>query len=186
VPKWHSRTPLADKGVTAGPGPRLQPLVFLARDHGPTLAVPQAVQRILIYLFVVVAVAVPGALLASALVETPEDELESIIAGLERDRVDSLVDHGAFAQGGLVVSAGSDVRTFDDSQREAAREALDALTGIGAADRVRVRQREVRMSGGRAEAVVSLELDEGTFVALGLRVVHESDGWVIERVRVMS
>jgi hypothetical protein len=141
-------------------------------------------QRAVLYVIIAIVVAVPGALLASVLVETEEDQVQSIVDGLEQERLSSVIDHGSF-EAGLVVSVGSEDHTFEEADREAARELLDELTGIGSADRVRVHQRQVTVDEGSAEAVLNLEIDNG-FVALRLRMVNSSGEWLVESVRVMS
>ena len=61
-------------------------------------------KRFLPYALVAVALVVPSALLASVLLGSEEDELESIVSGLEDEGLGPVIDHGAFAHGGLVVS----------------------------------------------------------------------------------
>ena len=143
-------------------------------------------KRALPYVLVVVALAVLSALLASALVDSDEDRLDAIVTGIESEGLGPVIDNGAFATGGLEVSAGSELHRFDEGGREAARQLLDELTGIDRASEVRLRQREVTLQDGGATAVLNVELDGRSWVALRIQMVKDGADWRVERVRVMS
>lgn len=143
-------------------------------------------KRFLPYILVAVALAVPSALLASMLIETDEDQLDAIVSGIERDGLAPVIDHGAFDEGGLEVSAGSQLHRFAEGDREAARALLEELTGIDEARDVRLRQREVTVRDDAATAVLNVELDGHSWVALRLQMVKDGSAWRVERVRVMG
>ena len=143
-------------------------------------------KRLLPYTLAAIALAVPSLLLASVLIEDEEDQLESIVTGVEDQGLGPVIDHGAFDQGGLVISAGDEVHRFDELGRDDARALLDELTGIDRASRVRLRQQQVTVRDDTATAVLNVELDGDTYVALRLRMVNDGEAWRVERVRVMS
>jgi hypothetical protein len=144
-------------------------------------------KRLLPYALIAVALAVPSALLAAVLHQSEEDQLESLVAAVEDEGLGPLVDNGAFdSQSGLEISAGSELHAFNESGQREARELLDELTGIDSARRVVLRQRQVTVRDGAATAVLNVELDGGTYVALRLHLVDDAGQWRVERVRVMS
>ena len=142
--------------------------------------------RFIPYALIVLAVTIPGALLAAVLIESDEDQLEGLIKSVENDRMEAFLDVAAFEQGGLEVSAGSDSYRFDGSQRDEALQLLDDATGISSADRVRLCQQQVTVQNERATAILNVEVGEGTFVALRLNLSRLEGQWRVDRIRVMG
>ena len=142
--------------------------------------------RIVAYTALVIAITVPAVLLARTLIHSDEDQLTTIFDGLEQSSFDSLLDAAVFEAEGLVVSAGSSSRRFGAADREAARALLEEETGIESADTVRLRQQQVTVRDGSATAVLNVEVDDGTFVALRVDLTRQHDRWIVERIRVMG
>lgn len=139
--------------------------------------------RIITYAALLIAITVPAVLLARTLINTDEDQMEAILAGLEDRSFDSLLDSAAE---GLVISAGERAQRFDSADREAARAALEEETGIESASRVSLRQRQITVRDQAATAVLNVEVDEGSYVALRINMTRQDDRWVVERIRVMG
>ncbi len=142
--------------------------------------------RIIFYSLLIVAVTIPGAILAAVLVETEEDQLDNLIGGVEQQRLDSLLDAADFERGGLEVSAGSSYQRFDATQRDEALALLDQVTGISSAERVQVRQRQVTVRAEQATAILNIEVNQGEYVALRLNLSRHHGQWRVERIRVMG
>lgn len=142
--------------------------------------------RFIPYALIVLAISIPGALLAAVLIESDEDQLDGLIKSVENERMEVLLDVAAFERGGLEVSAGSDFYHFDVSQREEALQLLEDATGITSADRVRLCQQQVTVQDERATAVLNVEVGQGTYVALRLNLSMWDGQWRVERIRVMG
>jgi hypothetical protein len=142
--------------------------------------------RVTFYALLFLAVSVPAGVLAAVLIETDEDQIEGLIASVEDERMDALLEAATFDDGGLEISAGSDHRRFDLTQREEAARLLDETTGITSAQRVRLCQRQVTVRDDDATAVLNIEVDEGHYVALRLNLTLQQGQWRLERIRVMG
>ena len=142
--------------------------------------------KLLLYILLVVVVTIPGALLAAVLIETDEDQLDAIIGQLEDERFDGLLATANYSDGGLEISAGSDLHRFDESQRDEALELLDDATGISSAGSIQLRQQQVDVRDEEATAILNIEVDEGSYVALRLNLSLQQGQWRLERIRVMG
>lgn len=142
--------------------------------------------RLIAYSVAVLAVTIPAALLARTLIETEEDDLERIVSGIEQNRTSALLDAAAFDRGGLVISTGSESRRFDGAGLEEARAVLEAATGLDSAETIQLRQRQVTVNDARATAILNVELDEGSYIALRVSMMRHEGEWFVEHIRVMG
>lgn len=142
--------------------------------------------RLIAYSVAVLAVTIPAALLARTLIETEEDDLERIVSGIEQERSGALLDAAAFDRGGLVISTRSTSQRFGGTGLEEARALLETATGLDSADNIRLRQRQVTVNDASATAVLNVELDEGSFVALRVSMMRYEGEWFVEHIRVMG
>ena len=142
--------------------------------------------RLIAYSVAVLAVTIPAALLARTLIETEEDDLERIVFGIEQERTNALLEAAAFDCGGLVISTGSTSRRFDGAGLEEARALLEEATGLDSADHIRLRQRQVTVNDARATAVLNVELDGGSYIALRVSMMRYEGEWLVEHIRVMG
>lgn len=142
--------------------------------------------RLIAYSVAVLAVTIPAALLARTLIEREEDDLERIVSGIEQERSNALLEAAAFDNGGLVISTGSTSHRFDGAGLEEARVVLEAATGLDSADSIRLRQRQVTVNDARATAILNVELDGGSYIALRVSMMRHEGEWLVEHIRVMG
>jgi hypothetical protein len=143
-------------------------------------------RRLVTYSIASLVVLVPAVLLALTLYESEEDQLGSLVTSIEDGRSGALLDTADFGGAGLVISAGATSRRFDEGGRAGARAMLEAATGLDAAARVQLRQRQVTVSDDRATAILNVEVDDGAYVALRLDLSNRDGQWLVERIRVMG
>lgn len=159
---------------------------WIAYCNNSALERRSAVNRLVAYAVAILAVTIPAALLARTLIETDEDSLERLVSGIEQDRADALLSRAAFDNGGVVISTGSTSRRFGTAGHDEARALLEAATGLESAENIQLRQHQVTINEGRATAVLNVEVDSSSYVALRVNLTRHGEEWLVDHIRIMG